>query len=134
MQDEQEVLKTFKEYGEKFESLKPGEIIPYYHYPSILISDDKAVALKNQLEAWLVLKKVMGDLKQQGYKYNLMRDLKVTFQSDNLATITGAATRFKQDNSVILDFGLTYTLRKVSDRWKIIAGIIHDVVPPSIPN
>lgn len=97
MQDEQEVLTTFKEYGEKFESLKPGEVIPFYHYPSILISDDQAVALKNQLEAWFVLKKVMSDLKKQSYKHNLMRDLKVTFQSAHLATITGAATPFKQD-------------------------------------
>ena len=128
MQDEQEVLRTFNKYGKKFESLKPGEVISFYHYPSILISDDKAVALKNKLEAWFVLTKVMGDLKKQGYKYSSTRDLKVTFQSERLATITGTATRFKHDDSVLLDFGLTYTLFKVSERWKIIAGIIHDVL------
>ncbi len=134
MTDEQEVLKTFEEYSEKFQSLKPRDVMDYYHYPSILISDDKAAALKNKLEAWFVLTKVMGDLKQQGYKYNLTRDLKVTFQSARLATLTGAATRFREDKSVILDFGLTYTFREVRDRWKIIAGIIHDVLPPSTPN
>lgn len=103
----------------------------YYPYPSILISDDKT-ALKNPLEAYIALKIAMGDLKKQGYKYGWTRDLKVTMQSGRLATITGAATRFRADDSVIIDFGLTYNFRKDPDnKWKIIAGIIHDIIPPS---
>lgn len=134
MQDEQEVLKTFKDYGEKFESLKPGEVIPFYHYPSILIGNDKAVALKNKLEAWFVLTKVMGNLKQDNYHHSELRDLKVKLLSKNLATITGKAKRVRKDGTIILDFGLTYTLRKVSKEWKIIAGIIHEALPPSTHN
>ena len=134
MQDEQKVLDTFNDYSKKFELLKPRELTPFYHYPSILISDDKAAALKNKLEAWFVLTKVMGDLKRDNYHQSEMRDLKVKLLSKNLATITGAAKRVRKDKTIILDFGLTYTLRKVSNEWKIIAGIIHDVLPPSTPN
>ena len=129
MQDEQKVLDTFNDYSKKFELLKPGELTPFYHYPSILISDDKAAALKNKLEAWFVLTKVMGDLKKENYHHSVMRDLKVKFLSEKLATITGAAKRVREDKSVIIDFGLTYTLRKMGNEWKIIAGIIHDVLP-----
>ena len=132
MTDEQEILKTFEEYSEKFQALKPRDVMGYYHYPSILINDDKAAALKNPLEAYIALKIAMGDLKKQGYEYAYTRNLKVTMQSDHLAIITGAATRFRKDDSVILDFGLTYNFRKDKDnKWKIIAGIIHDIIPPS---
>ncbi len=96
-----------------------------------MISDDKAAALKNPLEAYIALKIAMGDLKTQGYDHAYTRDLKVTMQSDHLATIIGAAKRVREDKSVIIDFGLTYTLRKMGNEWKIIAGIIHDIIPPS---
>lgn len=127
MKDEtSEVLETFNNYGEAFELLKPKAVLLFYHYPLILISQDKSAALKNQLEGWFALKKVMGDLKRENYDKSEMRDLKVKFLSENLATITGTAKRLRKDGTIILDFDLTYTLRKVSDRWKIIVGIIHD--------
>lgn len=129
MRDEQEVLETFKNYGAAFELLKPKELLPYYHYPCILISQDKSAALRNQLEAWFALKKVIGDLKRENYEKSCMRDLRVKLQSNNLATITGTAERLRKDGSVILEFGFTYTLRKVGDHWKIIVGIIHNVLP-----
>lgn len=131
MSDEQEVLKTFKNYSSTFELLSAKELLPYYHYPCILVSQDKSAALRNQLEAWFALKKVMGDLKRENYHKSCMRDLQVKFQSNNLATITGAAKRLRKDGSVIIEFGFTYTLRKVSTDWKIIVGIIHDVLPPN---
>ena len=131
MSNEDEVLETFKNYSSTFELLNAKALLPYYHYPCILISQDKSVALKNQLEAWVALKKVIGDLKKENYAKSPLRDLKVKLQSNNLATITGAAKRLRKDESVILEFGFTYTLRKVSDRWKIIVGIIHDVLPPN---
>lgn len=131
MSDEDEVLETFKKYSSTFELLNAKALLPYYHYPCILISQDKSAALKNQLEAWIALKKVIGDLKQENYDKSYMHDLQVKFQSDNLATITGTAERLRKDKSVIIKFGLTYTLRKVSTDWKIIVGIIHDVLPPN---
>jgi len=128
MKDEtSKVLETFNEYGAAFTMLKPGAVLHFYHYPSILISHDKSVVMKNGLEAWFTLKKIMGDLKREKYHRNEMRDLKVKFLSENLATITGAATRYRKDETVLLDFGLTYTMRKVNDHWKIIIGIIHDL-------
>lgn len=39
MKDEaSKVLETFKQYGEAFSMLKPRELLPFYHYPSLLIS------------------------------------------------------------------------------------------------
>ncbi|KJH69848.1 DUF6841 family protein [Aliterella atlantica] len=131
MSDEDDVLETFKKYSSTFELLSAKALLHFYHYPCILISQDKSAALRNQIEAWIALKKVIADLKQENYKKSWMRDLQVKLQSSNLATITGIAERLRKDGSVIIEFGFTYTLRKVSSEWKIIVGIIHDVLPPN---
>lgn len=121
------VLETFNQYSEAFSMLKPSALLPFYHYPSLLISHDKSVAMKNKLEGWLVFTKLISDLKRQKYDISEMRDLKVKFLSDDLAIITGAATRYRIDDRELESFDFTYTMRKVSDRWKIIVGIIHDL-------
>lgn len=129
MKDEtSEVLEVFNEYGTAFTMLKPKALLPFYHYPSMLISPDKSVVIKNGLEAWLVFTKLMADLKRQNFdRSEIHNNTKVKFLSDNLAIITGAATRYKKDNTELESFDFTYTMRKVSDRWKIIVGIIHDL-------
>lgn len=124
-----EVLKTFNQYGEAFSMLKPRALLPFYHYPSMLISHDKSVVIKNGFEAWLVFTKLMADLKKQNFARSEIHEenTKVKFLSDNLATIPGTATRYRKDGTILESFDFTYTMRKVSDSWKIIVGIIHDL-------
>ena len=128
MQDEaSKVLETFNQYGEVFSMLKPRALLPFYHYPSMLISYDKSVVIKNGFEAWLVFTKLMADLKKQNFARSEIHEenTKVKLLSDNLATITGTATRYRKDETILESFDFTYTMRKVSDSWKIIVGIIH---------
>jgi hypothetical protein len=128
MQDEaSKVLETFNQYGEVFSMLKPRALLPFYHYPSMLISYDKSVVIKNVLEAWLVFTKLIADLKKQNFARSEIHEenTKVKFLSDNLATIPGTATRYRKDGTILESFDFTYTMRKVSDSWKIIVGIIH---------
>lgn len=130
MKDEtSEVLETFNQYGEAFSMLKPRALLPFYHYPSMLISHDKSVVIKNGFEAWLVFTKLMADLKKQNFARSEIHEenTKVKLLSDNLATITGTATRYRKDETILESFDFTYTMRKVSDSWKIIVGIIHDI-------
>ena len=130
MKDEtSEVLETFNQYGEAFSMLKPRALLPFYHYPSMLISHDKSVVIKNGFEAWLVFTKLMADLKKQNFARSEIHEenTKVKLLSDNLATITGTATRYRKDGTILESFDFTYTMRKVSDSWKIIVGIIHDL-------
>jgi hypothetical protein len=69
----------------------------------------------------------MGDLKQRGYSRGEMPSLSVRRLSNNLAIVNGHVIRYRKDGTELERFGLTYTLRKVGEHWKIIAGILHDV-------
>ncbi|GBF79474.1 DUF6841 family protein [Aphanothece sacrum] len=123
----EQVRKTIEEYNEAFAKLKPSILFPFYHYPSILITQETAVSINNKLKLWIVFTKIVGDLKKQNYGKSQTSPLNIKLLSDNLAVVSAVATRYTKDNQLLTSFGFTYTMRKVEDRWKIIVGTIHDV-------
>jgi hypothetical protein len=129
----QDILRTFNKYATTFEALNPLTVLDFYHYPAILISPQKAVAIKNRLEALLTFTIVMIDLKKRGYHHAKTSSLSVRQLASNLAIVSGVVTRYQKDRAERDDtklecLGLTYTLRQVDNDWKIIAGTLHDIV------
>ena len=72
--------------------------------------------------------KIVLDLKKQNYGRSETSPLQVKFLADNLASVSAVVTRYTKDNQALNTFGFTYTLRKVGAQWKIIVGIIHNLV------
>lgn len=127
----QAVLDTFRQYAQTFENLNPSTVLPFYHYPAMLVSPDKAVAIKNWIEGLVTFTIVMLDLKWRGYDHSKTESLCVNQLSDNLATVSGTVIRYQDarenDETELERFGLTYTLRLVEGEWKIIVGMLYDV-------
>ena len=121
------VVETIAEYNKAFAKLNPSILGQYYHYPSLLITSEVAISINNGLKLWIVFTKIISNLKKQNYGRSETSPLKVKFLSDNLAVVSGVATRYTKDNQFITSFGFTYTMRKVDGIWKIIVGTIHDV-------
>jgi hypothetical protein len=128
----EQVRKTIEEYNKAFSKLKPSILFAFYHYPSILITQETAVSINNKLKLWIVFTKIVADLKKQNYGKSQTSPLNIKLLSDNLAVVSAVATRYTKDNQLLTSFGFTYTMRKVEDHWKIIVGTIHDVDPAQI--
>ena len=122
------VIETITEYNKAFANLKPSILGPFYHYPSILITPETSVSINNWLKLWIVFTKIVLDLKKQNYGRSETSPLQVKFLADNLASVSAVVTRYTKDNQALNTFGFTYTLRKVGLQWKIIVGIIHNLV------
>lgn len=124
----QVILDTFHRYAETFEHLKPAQVLPFYHYPALLIAPGKAVAIKNWVEGFIAFWVVMEGLRRRGYGHSHTDSLSVRYISHDLALVSGVVIRYKRDKTELERFGLTYTLRQVSGgNWKIISGALHDV-------
>ena len=134
MADEtQIILNTFQDYAKTFEALNPLAVLRFYHYPALLISSTKVAALNHQLEGLIKLSFVMAKLKFRGYDHARTESLSVRQLDNHLAIVSGTVIRYKKDRQAKDDnelerFGLTYTLRKVDETWKIITGMLHDPV------
>jgi len=123
----QTALDTFHRYAQTFEKLNPSTVLSFYHYPAILVSPNKTVAINNWVEGLVTFTFVMLDLKWRGYDHSKTESLSVRQLSDTLAIISGTVIRFKQDETELERFGLAYTLLQVENQWKIVAGMLHDV-------
>lgn len=130
------IKKTFEQYADAFQVLKPAKVIPFIHFPAILISPEKVAVIGNSVIGYFVFKKVMKDLKLRCFRGSTTESLNVQQLSDNLAIVTGLVIRYKQckDDEVktVLEcFDLNYTMRKVKSDWKIIVGVLTERIRSS---
>jgi ketosteroid isomerase-like protein len=129
---ENDVRQRFKDYSEAFSARNVSKIVSYYHYPAVLIDRDKEPVTFGKfigpLKAFIGFTKVLGELKKRGFAFSkLDGEPHVQMLNANLATVRGNATRYITNGEELERFGYTYTFRKVSQEWKIVVGIIHDL-------
>ena len=138
MTDEKDrIEKAFQQYADAFQALKPAKVLPFFHFPAMLISPEKAAVIGNPIIGFFGFRKVMKDLKRRCFTRSYTESLKVQQLSDNLAIVTGLVIRYKQcpkeqRETVLECFNLTYTLRQVNGSWKIIVGVLTETTYPPV--
>ena len=93
-----------------------------------MISSTKVAALNHQLEGLIKLSFVMAELKFRGYDYARTESLSVRQLDNQLAIVGGTVIRYKKDATELERFGLTYTLRRVEENWRIITGMLYNTI------
>ena len=122
-----DILISFGAYAQTFNLLDPKQVEPFFEVPAILMTSEEVAVMQNSVEVCGVFEKLMKDLKTQEFKESkIIGSLKVTQLSDNQGQVVGVAKRFNKADKEIEHFGFTYTMRKVEDKWKIIAGVLYE--------
>jgi ketosteroid isomerase-like protein len=129
------IQKTFEQYAEAFQPLEPAKVLPFFHFPAMLISPEKAAVIGNSIIGYFGFRKAMTELKRRCFTRSETELLDVQQLSDNLAIVTGLVIRYKQckkeqQETVLECFNLTYTMRKVNGSWKIIVGALTETTCP----
>jgi hypothetical protein len=123
-----QILATFREYTETFRQKKAAPLLRFYAFPALMVDrDEKPKVLSNSVIAFIGLSLAIQKLKTQGYECSHLHELGAKQLRENLAIVSGTATRHDKQKEIIDKFGFTYTLCKTDKNWKIIAGIIHDI-------
>jgi 3-oxoadipate enol-lactonase len=118
---------TFLQYAQAFNSLDPTQVEPFFQVPSMLMTSDLVVVMKESKEVIGVFTALMDGLKKKSFKESkILGSLQVSQFSNNQGQVVGIAKRFNTKDEEIEHFGFTYTLRKVEGKWKIIAGVLHE--------
>jgi ketosteroid isomerase-like protein len=134
-----QIRETFEQYAEAFQSLKPAKVLPFFHFPAMLISPEKSAVLGNPIIGYFGFQKAMKDLKRRCFTRSYTESLQVQQLSDDLAIVTGIVIRYKQckndsEETLLECFNLNYTMRQVDDRWKIIVGVLTTTTCPAALN
>ncbi len=122
-----EILETFQRYSDTFAEKNARALLPFYSYPALMVDrDEKPKVLSNPVIAAIGLTLALQKLKKLDYKCSKLHTLEAKQVHQTLAIVCGTATRLNSKDEEFDNFGFTYTLRKVSNKWKITAGVIHD--------
>jgi len=126
----EKVVRTFQDFIQEFQSLKPINIVPFYHLPFMSVSSRGARVHTTGTEIEENFARHMDILKKYGYAQTKITDINITELSEGLALMSVSLERFSLDGKKIGDEdainNYTYTFRKVDDDWKIVVTMAHD--------
>ena len=104
----------------------PAAVSQHLTEPFVSIDSSRTTvfATRVDFEAWL--KPVLATLKDRGYDHSDWLQLDLKLLGKDLAIASTLIVRYKSDNTEFGRSGVTYLMRKVEDRWKIISLTTHD--------
>lgn len=119
-------LSAFKLYTQAFGALDAGAVARFFHEPALLITPKDVIALPTAAAVEQTYARIMGDMPPD-YVRTEFRGLSERLVGDDLAIVTGNGSWKNASNDDIMPFGMTYTLKRTADTWRIVAAVIHGV-------
>jgi len=94
----------------------------------MLMTSEQVALMKNDEDIRGVFAALFHNLKLNSFKRSELESTQVKQLSQSQAVVSGVATRYREDGSVLEHFGLTHTQRKMEQDWQIIVGVLHDPI------
>lgn len=117
------VLEEFARYTQAFRSLDARAVAQHFHEPALFITPKEIVSLPTVQTVEQAHARVMSDLPPD-YVRTEFSPLSVHRLSDDLAMVSGSGAWKNAANKDLrlMAFGMTYTLRRAADTWRIVVG------------
>jgi ketosteroid isomerase-like protein len=122
------VLQTFGAYASALETLDPDKVISFFHDRSSFVTARQSAFITDENTVKDVIKLLFDDLKEKRFKRSKLNTIHVKQTGDNRALVHGSATCYRADGSILATLGLTYALREEGDEWKIVIGVVYEII------
>jgi ketosteroid isomerase-like protein len=123
--DTRGAIDEFRLYTRAFNALDPKAVAEHFHEPALLITPDDTIALPTRAAVEQTYRRIMAELPGRGYVRTEFTPLSERYLSDELAIISGGGSWKNAADEDFMRFGMTYTLRRTGDTWRIVVGAIH---------
>jgi ketosteroid isomerase-like protein len=117
-------LAAFKLYTQAFGALDARAVARHFHEPALLVTPKDVIPLATAAEVEQTYARIMGEMPRD-YTRTEFRGLSERRLGDDLALVTGNGSWKNASNDDIMPFGMTYTLRRTADTWRIVVAVIH---------
>ena len=122
--DDSGVLEAFGRYTRAFQALDARAVARHFHQPAIFITPRDVVALPTAEAVEQTYARVMADMPPD-YVRTEFSPLSEHRLSDDLAMVSGSGVWKNAANEDLMPFGMTYTLRRSGQSWRIVVAAIH---------
>ena len=120
------VIEAFSRYAQAFRSLDPRAMPAHFHEPALMITPDGVHALPDPVAVERLYARIMAELPAMGYARTAFSPLEERRLGKELSVLTGSGSWVDSAGKKLNSFGLTYTLRRTDQGWRIVTAIIHD--------
>jgi ketosteroid isomerase-like protein len=117
-------LAAFKLYTQAFGALDARAVARHFHEPALLITPKDVIPLPTAATVEQTYARIMGEMPRD-YTRTEFRGLSERRLGDDLALVTGSGSWKNASNDDIMPFGMTYTLRRTANTWRIVVAAIH---------
>lgn len=118
------VLEAFGRYTQAFQLLDARAVAQHFHEPAFFITPKEVVCLQTIEAVEQTYARVMADMPPD-YVRTEFSPLSVHRLSDDLTMVSGSGTWKNAANDDLMPFGMTYTLRRIGQTWRIVVAAIH---------
>jgi hypothetical protein len=118
------VLEAFGQYTRAFQALDPRAVAQHFHEPAFFITPQEVVCLATIETVEHTYARVMAEMPPD-YVRTEFSPLSVQHLSDALTMVSGSGAWKNAANDDLMPFGMTYTLRRVGQTWRIVVAVIH---------
>jgi ketosteroid isomerase-like protein len=119
-------IDAFRSYAKAFQSLDPKAVATYFDEPALMITPKGVQALANAAAVEQAYARIMAELPAQRYARTEFSQLEERSLGDDLTMLTGSGSWVDTSGKKFMPFGMTYVLRRTSQRWRIVTAIIHN--------
>jgi ketosteroid isomerase-like protein len=119
-------IEAFRSYTRAFQALDARAVAQHFNEPALLITPDAVIPLATGAAVEQAYARVMAELPAKGYARTEFSGLAERRLSDDLAIVAGAGIQKTASGEALSRFGLTYTLRRTNETWRIVVASIHD--------
>ena len=117
------VLEAFGQYTQAFQVLDARAVAEHFHEPMFLITPKEVVCLPTIETVEHTNARVMADMPPD-YVRTEFSPLSVHRLSDDLTMVSGSGAWKNAANDDLMPFGMTYTLRRIGQTWRIVVAAI----------
>ena len=117
-------LAAFQLYTQAFGALDAKAVARHFFEPALLITPKEVIPLPTAAAVEQTYARIMGEMPPD-YTRTEFRGLSERRLGDDLALVTGSGSWKNASNDDIMPFGMTYTLRRTANIWRIVVAAIH---------
>ncbi|HMJ55569.1 MAG TPA: nuclear transport factor 2 family protein [Polyangiaceae bacterium] len=118
-------VEEFWKYTKAFQSLDPKAVAAHFNEPALMITPQGVNALPNNAAVEQAYARIMAELPAQGYARTEFSQIAERRLGDDLAMLTGSGNWVDKAGKKFMPFGMTYTLRRTGQSWRIVSAFIH---------
>jgi ketosteroid isomerase-like protein len=118
------VLEAFGRYTQAFQALDARAVAQHFHEPAFFVTPSEVVCLPTIETVEQTYARVMADMPPD-YVRTEFSPLTVHHLSDDLNMVSGSGSWKNAANDDLMPFGMTYTLRRIGQTWRIVVAMIH---------